>query len=117
MERLFTTDELVVPVAYRTKLVLEQAADLIVELAEPLLLRGEVMALQRWLHALREALVQTHAPLVLARIFTAMASGQIATLADDIHLLTAAPALATCSSASLGGTSALPQLNLVMALA
>jgi len=70
---------------------LEQAADLIERLAEPLLLRGEVATIQRWLHALPDSLVQARAPLMLSRIFAEMATGRIATLDADIELLTVVP--------------------------
>ena len=73
---------------------LEHAADLMALMAEPLLMRGEVATMQRWLHALPDALVQARAPLVMARIFAQMATGQIATLDADIQRLAAMPALA-----------------------
>jgi ATP/maltotriose-dependent transcriptional regulator MalT len=85
MQRQFAGPEFVISADRQPDLMLEQAADLIVQLAEPLLLRSEVTAMQRWLHALPEVLVQERAPLVLARILTEMASGQIATLGSDIH--------------------------------
>jgi LuxR family maltose regulon positive regulatory protein len=70
---------------------LEHAADLVGQLAESLLLRGEVATIRNWLNALPEALVQARLPLIEARIFAQMATGQIATLDADITQLTALP--------------------------
>jgi LuxR family transcriptional regulator, maltose regulon positive regulatory protein len=71
---------------------LAQAADLLARLAEPLLLRGEVATLRHWLHALPDALIQARQPLMQARIFAQLVTGQIATLDADIQRFAAVPA-------------------------
>jgi len=65
----------------------EAAADLIARLAEPMLLRGEVMALVGWLRALPDAAVQARPALGMARPFALLAVGELAGVEKDILAL------------------------------